>query len=175
MHTFIIAALTADGFIAKDKAHLSTKWTSKEDAQFFSERTKKAGVIVMGRSTFETIGRPLPGRLTIVYSSQPKPIELEKYDDSQLRFTNLAPAELLKQLATEGFVEVAICGGASIYTQFMKAGVVDTAYLTVEPVIFGSGIKLFSEPLDNELVFQKLHQLSEQTVVLEYSVSQAAT
>jgi len=57
----------------------------------------------------------------------------------------------------------------------MKAGVVDTAYLTVEPVIFGSGIKLFTEALDNELVFQKLHKLSEQTVVLEYSVAQAST
>lgn len=175
MHTFIIAALTADGFIAKDKAHLSTKWTSKEDAQFFSERTKKAGVIVMGRSTFETIGRPLPGRLTIVYSSQPKPAGLEKYDDTQLRFTNLPPKELLTALIAEGHTEVAICGGATIYTQFMKAGVVDTAYLTVEPVVFGSGIKLFTEPLDNELVFKKLHQLSEQTVVLEYSVTQPST
>jgi dihydrofolate reductase len=56
MKTFIIAALTADGFIAKGSDHLSVEWTSKEDRKFFSDRTKKAGVVVMGLNTYKTIG-----------------------------------------------------------------------------------------------------------------------
>jgi dihydrofolate reductase len=68
MNVFIIAAISADGLIAKDSDEKSTAWTSKADKKFFSERTKKAGVVVMGRKTFDTIGKPLSERLNIVYS-----------------------------------------------------------------------------------------------------------
>ena len=66
MNIFLIAAQTVDGFIARDASHLSTRWSSKKVAQWFNSRTKQAGVIVMGRKTFDTIGRGLPGRVTIV-------------------------------------------------------------------------------------------------------------
>lgn len=168
MHTFLIAALTADGFIAKDKNQNSTRWTSKEDSAFFSEKTKEAGVVVMGRTTYETIGRPLPGRLTIVYTSRP----LEGCSPDTLRTTVVPPAELLTSLEAEGYTNVAICGGASLYTQWMQLRLINSLYLTIEPVLFGTGIRLFTEEITTKIRLKECHLLSDQTTVLEYEVQQ---
>lgn len=164
MNCFIIAAITADGFIARDASQVSTSWTSQADKKWFSQRTKEAGVVVMGGATYRTINRPLPERLTIVYS------RTGGESTENLRFTQASPHELLQQLEKENYSEVAICGGSSIYTMFMKAGLVTKLYFTVEPVIFGTGVPLFSEALTNSLQLVQTRQLSDQTTLLEFDV-----
>ena len=109
MNVFIIAAITVDGFIGRDANHLAD-WTSPEDKKLFVKLTKQAGIIVMGSRTFATIGRALPGRRTIVYTSHPESITAEGVEA-----TSEAPADLLARLEREGATGVAICGGASIY------------------------------------------------------------
>lgn len=160
IHTFIIAAMTADGFIAKNAHHLAS-WTSKEDKKFFVERTKQAGVMIMGANTFETFGKPLKDRLNIVYS------RTKHYDGVEV--TQLEPKALLESLEKRGYQEAAICGGASIYTMFMKAGVVDTLYLTIEPLLFGAGVSIFNEPLDVNLKLLNFKRLNDNVLLLEYS------
>jgi dihydrofolate reductase len=163
MKVFIIAALSADGFIARSEDDFSLAWTSKEDKKFFVERTKKAGVVVFGSKTYEMIGKPLKDRLNIVYSRS------KKYEGVET--TDKSPAELIKDLKQRGSSEVAICGGASIYTLFMKAKVVQEIYLTIEPIIFGNGIKLFNEKLDFKLELLKSKILNSQgTLLLHYKV-----
>ena len=49
-------------------------WKLKKDLQHFSAYTQNKA-IVMGRKTFESIGRPLPNRKNIVISSKLKPQE----------------------------------------------------------------------------------------------------
>lgn len=167
MHVFLIAAITIDGFIAQSKSQRSTSWTSVEDKQFFSQRTKQAGVVVMGNATFETIGKALPGRLNIVYSRTRSD---ESISDA-LRFTKKPPRELLFELAAQGYQEVAVCGGASIYTMFLKAGVIDTLYLTVEPVIFGAGVQLFDQELETSPRFslESHKQIGSSSILLTYA------
>jgi len=162
MKTFIIAVLTADGLIAEGTDQLSTDWTSKEDRRFFRDRTKEAGVIVMGRNTYETIAKPLPDRLNVVYSEgEIEGVEVTKKD----------PAELLKDLEKRGFKEVAIIGGTTIFTMFMEAGLVDKLYLTIEPVVFGSGMTLFNKKFDaKKLKLVSMQKLGEEAVLLEYDV-----
>ena len=75
MEVFILAAQTADGFIAKNHTHAAT-WTSKEDKQRFVELTKDAGVIVMGSTTFKTLPKPLKNRLNVVYSNTIKQTDI---------------------------------------------------------------------------------------------------
>ena len=163
MQTFIIAVLTADGLIAESTEQKSTDWTSKEDKKFFAERTRHAGVVVFGYNTYKTIGRPLPGRLNIVYASPNVNI-----DGAEV--TQKEPAELLKYLEKRGYNEVAICGGSTIYTMFMEADVVDKLYLSIEPVIFGSGMSLFNKKFEKKLELVSMQKLGEQTVLLEYNV-----
>lgn len=66
--------------------------------------------IVMGRHTFESIGKPLPGRLNIVLSRTPAPI------DGVLVLDSLD--KLFSQ--TSDFPEIMIIGGAQLYSQTME-------------------------------------------------------
>lgn len=174
MHVFMIAAVTADGYIDRGKHQASTVWTSAEDKQFFRDRTKQAGVMITGSTTFGTIGRALPERKIYVLSSQPKPAQFTTLPDTAVEYTNLSPAALLQKLEGEGTKEVAICGGSRVYSQFMAAGLVQTIYLTLEPVVFGEGIKLFAQPIEAQLELQEVTQLSTQTLLLEYKVKDHA-
>ncbi len=163
MKTFIIAAISLDGFIARFQNDFSLDWTSKEDKKFFIETTKKAGVVIFGSKTYETIGKPLKDRLNVVYSTQ------KNYPDTLT--TSLPPKELLLKLEQKGFNEAAICGGSSIYTLFMKENLVDEIYLTVEPVIFGNGIKLFNEKINTNLELIDFKKLNDSgAIVLHYKV-----
>jgi dihydrofolate reductase len=168
---FIIAAATADGFIAKDSKHPAV-WTSKADKKRFIEITKRAGVVIMGLNTYKTLGRPLKERLNIIYA--PENTDPKEYEGAEI--TQDKPADLIKKLEERGFKEVAICGGSTIYTMFMKSNVVDTLYLTIEPILFGKGMNLFNDDLKYHLKL-KSAQTSESTgtLLLEYSVDYTGT
>ena len=160
---FIIAAISTDGFIGPMHHTSSLTWTSGADKKFFSERTKQAGVCVMGHTTFETIGKALPDRKTIVYSDTP-------IDVPDITTTAATPQDLCAQLEKEGYEEVAVCGGSSIYTQFMQAQLVQKIYLTVEPIIFGNGTPLFTEEFMTHLNLESTTPLDGNSLLLEYSV-----
>jgi dihydrofolate reductase len=166
--TFIIVAHTADGFIAPTdpagKAMPSTVWTSGADKKKFVELTKKAGAIIMGLTTFNTIGKALPGRLNVVYAPKyTPPIE-------GVMMTDLSPKDLLQELENKGHKEVAICGGSTIYTMFMQSGLVNKIYITIEPKLFGQGMTVFNKPLSADLKLVSVEKLSDDVLFLEYDV-----
>jgi len=163
MKVFIIAAVTADGFIGRDSGH-SADWTGKEDKKVFVRLTKEAGVMVMGSNTFKTIGRALPGRRTIVYTRDPAEITV-----ADIETTNEPPDTLITRLRKEGSAGVAICGGASIYDLFIRAGLVDELYLTVSPLLFGQGMPLFMHALDVKLQLLDTQPLPGGSVLVHYS------
>lgn len=171
MKVIMIAAVTANGKIARHDGETSTAWTSKEDHDFFVRETKKYGVMIMGRKTFVTINRPLPGRLTIVMTRRPD--EYEK-QPGILEFTDEPPAAILAQLETRGFASVALAGGANIYSQFLQANLVDEILLTIEPTIFGSGPNLLVDfPGEPKLKLQGIEKLNENTILLRYQVQES--
>jgi dihydrofolate reductase len=167
MKVFIIVAITADGYIARNSTELAD-WTSSVDKKLFVKLTKEAGVMVMGATTLATIGRALPGRRTIVYTLDPANITIEGVEP-----TSEDPKALIERLENEGVKAVAICGGRSIYTQFMQSGVVDELYLTVEPTFFGTGVSLFSQPLATQLQLLEHVALSPDVILLHYAVKRA--
>jgi dihydrofolate reductase len=120
-------------------------------------------VVVVGSTTYKTFGRPLKERVNIVYSRE------QTFEGAETTQDN--PRDLIKKLEERGFKEVAICGGSHIYSMFLKAGVVDTIYLTIEPIIFGKGISLFNEDTIYHLKL-KNSQVSESggSLLLEYAV-----
>jgi len=171
MKVFLIVVSTADGFIAKDAGHTAMMWTSMDDKKHFVELTKRAGVIVMGSTTFKTMPKPLKDRLNIVYSRNPDSID--KADNVEV--TNASPAELIASLEARDYSEVAICGGSQIYTNFIKSGLVNTIYLTIEPVIFGQGINIFSEIVGSangqKITLVNSRTTEGGTLFLEYTIS----
>jgi len=79
-------------------------WHLPEDFKWFKKITM-GDILVMGRKTYESIGRPLPGRDTYVLSRQPREIP------GVHSFTDLA---VLDQLKTDKTIWIA--GGAEIYS-----------------------------------------------------------
>ena len=92
-------------------------WHLPEDFKWFKKMTT-GHVIVMGRKTFESIGRPLPNRTTIVLSR------------SNFQFPGVQTVGSLEAIASlTGDREVFICGGAQIYEQALP--LCSDLYLTV--------------------------------------------
>src|SRR5262245_28968386 len=95
-------------------------WRLSADLKRFRDLTMGHHIIV-GRKTFESIGRPLPGRRMIVMTRD-RNYKAEGCDVAH-------SVEDVIDLARErGESEVFICGGVEIYAQTI--GVVDRMYLT---------------------------------------------
>src|SRR5690606_8729166 len=63
----LMVAMASNGVIGRDNG---LPWHLPEDLRYF-KRTTLGKPVIMGRKTFESIGRPLPGRPNIVVSRQP--------------------------------------------------------------------------------------------------------
>ncbi|MBI2475497.1 dihydrofolate reductase [Candidatus Uhrbacteria bacterium] len=169
MKIILLAAISANGKIAEHECQTSLDWTSKEDLRFFIEKTKEIGVLIMGRKTFETIGKPLKGRKTIVMTREDNGRQLETKEESgKVEFTSEQPCKLLERLQKEGVENVVIAGGSSIYSQFLKEKLVTEIYLTVEPVLFGDGVPLASGFGRINLKLDEVTQLGDQAVLLHF-------
>jgi dihydrofolate reductase len=164
MKTFMIAAVTADGFIAKQSIH-PTSWTSPEDKQHFRKLTKAAGVTIMGANTYKTLNRAFEERRTIVYTHQPQEITAKGVET-----TAEPPRDLLTRLASEGHTTVAIIGGATIFRQFLQAGAVDELYLTIEPVLWGQGLTLLDQDCRIALELLDITRLNASSILVHYRV-----
>ncbi len=164
MKVILLMALTLDGKIGKDSDHFPD-WTGKEDKKLFVEITKRAGCLIMGSKTFQTIGRPLPKRKNIIMTRSPKESEWDN-----LEFTDKKTTEILEQLETEGYEEVILAGGAQINTLFAQENLIDEVIVTISPLIFGSGIGLFGDEIQMNLELLNLEQKGENLIVAHYKV-----
>jgi len=171
MKIWLIAAMSADGKIAEAPDQLSLDWTSKEDTRFFVSKTKEAGVVVMGRKTFDTIGKPLPGRKIIVMTRSLLPEPVEGADGGSVEHTNEQPEEIVTRLKEEGHETLALAGGSSVYSAFLQAGLVTDLFLTIEPVLFGGGIPLASGFDRIEMKLVDSTNINENAVLLHYRIS----
>ena len=139
-------------------------WHLPEDFKFFKEKTK-GKVLIMGRKTFESLGKPLPTRFHIVITRNAD----YKYEDPNVEVvSNLQQAvELAHMLTTKYFAkfgdEVFICGGGEIYKQALD--VTDRIYLTVIEKDYEGDAK-FPEFSENEF---KLTQKTERSEPLPFS------
>lgn len=165
MKVTLVMAMTVDGIIAR-RSDEFPGWTGKEDKKMFKSVTQKAGVVVMGSKTFDTIGRPLPGRLNVVLTRNKKRVSRSE----NLVFTDAPPDRLIEDLARKGFSEVVVAGGATINTLFAAQRLIDEIYVTYAPKIFGLGMSLFCEPVQMELELIAVECLSRQHILAKYRV-----
>jgi dihydrofolate reductase len=85
-------------------------WHLPEDFKWFKQMTI-GQVVVMGRKTFDSIGKPLPNRLTIVFTRSTAPILGVQTVADLAQLDALLPSLSPRQ--------VFICGGAQLYAQML--------------------------------------------------------
>ena len=103
----IIVATNDDLLIGKKDSSNGMPWHNKEDLQHFKKTTLHQ-TILMGKTTYMAIGRPLPHRKTIV-------VTRGELDDErvEVRHDLVETIQEYKNKKEDLF----ICGGASIYKQ----------------------------------------------------------
>ena len=110
----LIVAIDQNNAIGKDNQLL---WHLPKDLSFFKNVTS-GNAIIMGRKTFESIGKALPNRRNIVISTQ-KDLQ---FNGAEITSSLNAAIELV------GNADCYIIGGGSIYQQSLS--LVDRLYIT---------------------------------------------
>jgi len=116
MKLSMIAAMGKNRVIGLDN---KMPWHLPADLQFF-KKTTLGCPIIMGRKTYDSIGRPLPGRINIILSRD-KNLKIEGCTVVNSFSSALATAK--------GFDEVFITGGSHLYENFLEDA--DRLYLTL--------------------------------------------
>jgi dihydrofolate reductase len=165
MKVTLLMAITLDGRIGKTADHYPD-WTGSEDKRLFAAITRKAGAVIMGSKTFDTIGAPLPGRMNVVLTRDPG--RRSAWDN--LIYTDQSPREVLEMLQQRGYDEAILAGGALINSLFAEAHLIDEMIVTISPKIFGYGLSLFSQEISMELELQDVKQIGPYLVCLTYRV-----
>ncbi len=109
MKIIIISAVAKNGVIGKSSGEMS--WHIKEEFQHF-KKTTLGFPVIMGRRTFETLGKPLKGRLNIILTKKTGinyPFEEVKI------FHSLTDA--YSYCKNEKYEKAFVIGGGEIYSQ----------------------------------------------------------
>lgn len=118
-------------------------WASAEDQAVFRAQIAAHDRIVMGSATYLAARARIqadPEKLRVVLTRRP-----EQYAGDRrpgLEFTDASPAAIVARAEADGCASVLLVGGAETAARFLDAGLVDELALTLEPVIFGSGVPL---------------------------------
>jgi dihydrofolate reductase len=149
--------------IAKNRAiglNNQMPWHLPEDLQHF-KRTTLGHTLIMGRKTFESIGRALPGRRTIVLTRD----ATWQHDGCE---TAHSLEQALKLAESTPERQPFIVGGANVYEQAIQAGLVDLMIVT-EIAIEPQADAFFPEI--NKLVWQESNREAfESKTGLAYSI-----
>lgn len=142
----LIAAIGSQNrVLANEKGEIP--WHISEDFKYFKEITM-GHPIIMGRKTFETFPRPLPGQPHVVIS---------RLEENFLPPVGIFSASSIKEALTKAAdldkEEIFIIGGGQIYKQSIAFA--DRLYLTIVetdmkgPVVFPEYSKVFSKTISS--------------------------
>ena len=141
----LIAAVAQNGVIGRD-GHLP--WRIPSDLAFFKKVTM-GKPLVMGRKQYESVGRPLPGRVNIVVSRQVgyQPEGVLVISDFKAALDHARTIA-----AADGASEVMVIGGGEVYTLAMPyahrlyltevdlAPEGDTRFPVIDPKVWTKGL-----------------------------------
>lgn len=125
MEKCIIVAIADNNAIGKDNALL---WHISEDLKFF-RRTTMGCPVIMGRKTFESIGRPLPKRTNIVVSrsgfTAPEGVVVvssleEAFARAQATSLISGDTTVISTEVEKSLSQAFVIGGGQIYAQAMS-------------------------------------------------------
>lgn len=136
----MIAAIAANNVIGKAN---QLPWHLPADMRFFKANTL-GKVVIMGRRTFESIGKPLPNRWNVVITSQ-----RDYAPESHPRLTIVHSFDEALEEAFKVGRTVVVVGGSRVYEEALAKDVIHRFYLTrVEAELEGDS---YFPPFDQTL------------------------
>ncbi len=115
MRLSIVVAMDSNRLIGKDNG---LPWHLPADLAFFKKLTT-GNTILMGRKTFDSIGRPLPNRRNIIITR-----------NAEIEITGCEVVNSIEEALSlaQGETEVMVIGGAKLYQQILP--IADRLYIT---------------------------------------------
>ncbi len=138
-------AISIDGFIAK--ADGDSDWVDDADFENYDSAIAAAGVVIVGRKTYEQFEGDLyeaDDILTIVVTGDPEKFE-NSVEDEDVVAMHPDPNAIIDFLEEEDFEGAVLIGGGETNGLFMNMGLVDEVQVVVHPIIIGDGIRLFGD------------------------------
>lgn len=181
MKVILYMAVSIDGIAALDEKTGIERYGSSEDRDFFLAGAKACDAVIMGKNTaasFKVYGLPnfvLTHDKNFSQAQKPAGADGAKAQDGR-GFERVClsgePQEICAALEARGIKKAALLGGPSTNLLFLRAGLVDEIFLTVEPVTLGQGIRFLSEPLESRWTLAGTKVLNARgAIVLHYVAS----
>jgi len=165
-------ASTVDGFIAHQDHTVEGFLPEGEHVTDYLESLKKDyDAVLMGRRTYEFgfqfgVTNPYPWMRQYVLSRT-----MDRSPDANVELVSENIIDFVGGLKSEAGKDIYLCGGATLAATLFAEGLIDEIILKLNPVLFGSGIPLFSGTIKQsalELAGSKVYGNS--VVLLHYVV-----
>lgn len=147
-------AMSLDGYIADMNGKvdwLNGHSDNEETIDTYSTFIKDIDTVVMGWNTYHQVTTELSPNEWVyknltTYVITHRPLS----STGNIKFVQDNPCRLLEKLKREEGKSIWICGGGNIIHPLVRNGFIDEYYISIFPVILGSGIRLFEE-IPNEI------------------------
>jgi len=165
-------ATTLDGFIAHQDHTVGGFMDEGEHVtDYFNSLKNDYDVVLMGRRTYEFgfqfgVTDPYPWMKQYVFSRT-----MEKSPDPNVELVSEDVIDLVTNLKKGAGKDIYLCGGGELATALLTEDLIDEIVLKVNPILFGTGVPLFSETIkqiDLELISSKNYQNG--VLLLQYGV-----
>ena len=130
----LFIAMSLDGYIADQYGKVD--WLAGQDRQkdtidTFEEFVKNIDTVIMGWKTYHQILK------SYVVTHQ------QVTSTHNIIFTSEKPQDIVSKLKQKQGKDIWICGGSQMIQPLLKSQLIDEYYITVIPILLGSGIRLF--------------------------------
>lgn len=165
-------ATTLDGFIAHQDHSVGGFVDEGEHViDYLNSLKNDYDVVLMGRRTYEFgfqfgVTDPYPWMKQYVLSRT-----MEKSPDPNVELVSEKVIDLVQSLKKGDGKDIYLCGGGELATALLEEGLIDEIVLKVNPVLFGTGVPLFSKTIQQtrlELISSKTYENG--VLLLEYRV-----
>ncbi|GAB5562144.1 MAG: dihydrofolate reductase family protein [Synoicihabitans sp.] len=174
MLVVLIVAQSLDGFIARHDEP-GVAWASSADQRWFRQALGEFDCQVMASTTYQTVRDHLrskseDGCFRIVMTRRPQNFAADQ-ETGALEFTSASPAAILRTLTDSDRTACALLGGATAHDAFLRSGLVNEIWVTIEPRIFGRGTPLVRETQDQKLAIISSERLpNSDSLLVRYRV-----
>jgi dihydrofolate reductase len=176
----------AYGLRAFREPHGESGGETGPDNDLLEESFKANGAVIMGRRMFSAGSGPWEddpnadawwgddppfGVPVFILTHHPRET-VTKQGGTTFNFVTDGIESALEQAqAAAGDKDVGIGGGANVFQQYLKAGLVDELLIHVAPVLMGEGVRLFEGHIDGQVELERTQVLDSPTVThLRYRV-----
>ncbi len=165
------AVMSLDGCLTHHD-HPGTSFSSAEDHRFFRAALQTFDSVLAGRKTYEA-SRASPlwstpdSRLRLILTSTPGRFAGDARA-GELEFHDTTVVEAVASLKARDRERCAVLGGARLFTDACRANLLDELWITLEPLGFGRGARMFEGDVDFRFTLSSTEALSENTLLLKY-------